>query len=55
MGVYYNITVVPALDLLRFIERASVNLSLPYNTAYNVSVVATSLCGQSTKIAIILW
>ena len=52
MGISYIVSVLPAIDL-RFIERASVNLSLPYNTAYNVSAVATSLCGQSTRIAFI--
>ena len=46
MGVTYNVTTTPAIDV-RFFERASANLSLSYNTAYNVTVEATSLCKET--------
>ena len=53
VGVSYNVTVIPAIDVI-FTERAmSVNLSLLYNTVYNVSVVATSLCGQLIRATFI--
>ena len=46
VGVTYNVTTTPAIDV-RFFERASANLSLSYNTAYNVTVEATSLCKET--------
>lgn len=45
MGVSYDVLVVPVESDVRF-TNSSVNLSLLYNTAYNVTVEAISLCGQ---------
>ena len=52
VGESYNVTISPAIDVI-FTERASVNLRLLYNTVYNVSVTATSLCGQLIRATFI--
>ena len=50
-GVSYNVTSVP-LAGVAFNGSTSVQLTLLYNTQYNVSILAT-LCGQSnTAIAV---
>ena len=47
IGASYDIIVVPVVDVI-FIENISANLSLLYNTSYNVSVIAKSICGQAS-------
>ena len=44
----YNVIVDPQVQL-QFNGSTRVQLTLSYNTLYNVSVVATHLCGQNTN------
>ena len=43
---FYNISVVPQLNLT-FVECTKVMLLVPYNSLYNVTVVAEHRCGQN--------
>ena len=45
----YNFSVVPHLKL-RF-GNTTLHLTVPYNTPYNISVVATHLCGENSITA----
>ena len=44
--VFYDVNVIPHVAI-RFTGSTNVQLTLSYNTQYNVSVVAT-LCGKNT-------
>ena len=46
IGYLYKVSVVPQAEM-RFNGSTRIQLTLSYNTPYNVSVVATHLCGQS--------
>ena len=54
IGVTYNVSTVPAVDV-QTIGNSSANLSLLYSTVYNVSIVATSPCGQTIITSIDLY
>ena len=41
----YYVTVVPSVEIV-FIGRVKIQLKVSYDVLYNVSVVASSLCGQ---------
>ena len=45
----YNVTVIPQIELAydQQCTTCTVQLTLSYNTQYNISVVATHPCGQS--------
>ena len=44
----YNISVVPQASQLNFYGSTRAQLTLSYNTLYNVSVVARHLCGNAS-------
>lgn len=52
-GVYYNVSVVPPTASV-FTGSTSLHLTVSYNTSYNVSVVATSFCGQNSATTVIV-
>ena len=55
IGVIYNVSAKasePIVVTINFITTASVNLTVPYNTHINVSIVATS-CGQNNTVTVI--
>ena len=47
----YNVRVIPYLPFV-FLESASIQLRVPYNTPYNVSVLSIDLCGQNSVFEI---
>jgi hypothetical protein len=49
-GVVYNITTNPKVVMVDFMTTPSVQFSVSYNTLYNVSIVATSICGQNRTV-----
>ena len=49
-GVSYKVSADHMVDL-RYFQRTSVNLTVPYNTPTNVNITATS-CGQNSETAI---
>ena len=48
---FYNVSVIPSQSV-EVMSRGStrVQLALSYNTQYNVSVVATHICGQTYRV-----
>lgn len=52
IGYSYNVTVIPQVET-RFNGSTQVQLILLYNIEYNVSVVATHLCGQQSEMSFI--
>ena len=48
----YNFIVVPQLELMLG-DTQTLHLTVPYNTPYNVSVIATHPCGENSVIAFI--
>ena len=53
IGVTYNVSTVPVVNV-DVIERAGTNLSLMYDTVYNVTVTAMPLCGQNNQATSLL-
>ena len=50
----YNFSVVPQLEVEWFQnDNTRAHLTVVYNTLYNVSVIATHLCGQNSVTAMI--
>ena len=49
-GVSYDVAVYQGVDL-RYTQRSTVALTVPYNTPTNVTITATS-CGQNSETAI---
>ena len=47
----YNVRVIPYLPFV-FLESASIQVRVPYNTLYNVSVLSIDLCGQNSVFEI---
>ena len=48
---FYNITVGPYLPFM-FLESTSVQLRVPYNTLYNVSILRIDPCGQKSSFEV---
>lgn len=48
-GVFYNVSIIPLASILYYTGDTSVQLTVAYNTLYNVSVVATR-CGQNSTV-----
>ena len=49
-----SVTVIPHLEMITtFIGNMSIQLTLPYNTLYNVSVTQPGICGQPNQTAFI--
>ena len=49
-----SVNVVPDLGVaIMFIGNMSIQLTLPYNTLYNVSVTRPGICGQPNQTAFI--
>ena len=48
-----SISVVPNPDTERIIGHMTIQLTLPYNTVYNVSVTQPGICGQPNQTAFI--
>ena len=55
IGVTYNIIAVPAVNITFITVNSSANMSLLYNTVYNVSIIATSICGPTTVTSVDLY
>jgi hypothetical protein len=53
-GVIYNISTNPRVAMVDLMITPSVQFSVSYNTLYNVSIVATSICGQNRTVNISL-
>ena len=47
----YHVTVVPSVAILTYSGRVRVQLKVSYDVSYNISVVASSLCGQRNVTA----
>ena len=48
-----SINIVPDPEVDPFIGNMSIQLTLPYNTLYNVSVTQPGICGQPNQTAFI--
>ena len=46
-GVSYNVNVTPPLESVLMAGNTSVQLTVPYNTEYNVSIVTINCAGKS--------
>ena len=49
-GIIYNISTNPKVADMTILSDTSVQFSASYNTHYNVSIVATSTCGQNMTV-----
>ena len=47
----YNVSVIPYLPFV-FLESASIQIRVPYNTLFNVSVISIDPCGQNSVFEI---
>ena len=45
----YHVDIIPQPSFIISLNRSSVQLRIPYNVPYNVSVVKMSPCGQSLR------
>ena len=50
--VSYNVSVTPAPLMIRQVCSTCVELTVPYNIVYNVSVLST-LCGRNTTATVV--
>ena len=47
----YNVSIIPYLPFV-FLESASIQIRVPYNTPYNVIVISIDPCGQNSVFEI---